>query len=407
MNLFLPPFPEPGLTQDYVDAVNAIFTTIANHTHEFPDGNRIESDSINWTTLNLEGNILNLGNVSFYDSNISLPNNDAIFVLKGDLYFNKSGVGQIQITKGPYVNATVIISGFSGNFQDYGVSLFFDSVINDYTFTSNLGSVGIRVNTMNASNIITSVLNITTFSITNAPNLPNNSGYAYFNSDGIFEYSDLTAIKLDHTTLANTLIFDNKVTNSQPPIGLPAYPPFFNLAGLGNGSQFIIYTSQPGVAPDIITKYSYSDIWFPLATPDNKQMFFGQFFQSGGLTPDPLITESVRVMTSTGNPIFTNVNLRFVYSLNRNTDTLWDTTRINHYQFHVLQTGITQLTILDGFDYLQGWNDFLIENSLTDGSGKIEKIVVASASFLDVPQNQFVDLYYFFNFLFDFGTRTI
>lgn len=402
-NLFLPPFPQTGLTTEYIDLINSIFATIASHTHKpeldtdgnivYPSGNVIESDSVDWNSdLNLDS-VQAMKSISFSNAGSITPQDNTLFVMDefSNLYFKKVGVAPIQITNRSFVNFSSTIAGIGGgNFAAYGVELIFDSPTNTYNFLYSNGLLNIFVRNLNVNTLQTSALSITNFTLTNAPNRTRMTGVLYYNDDNELIYSQ-KFISLDKTVLADTLIFDNALECGFPPIGFGTN--YNGIASFGNQISIIQYQNNSIIRTKLL--HTMDAVWCPIVTNDEKiagnvkALFYSEPASSIFNYANWQKLEVYGLITATE---------RWVINLSPSPTTpnnFMSHTRIAHYTFTLMsdsQFPPSDITTLK----LTGWNDCLIENTVT--GGLVEKYILIDL--VGTPVRQFSMK---FHYLYDMG----
>lgn len=397
-NLFLPPFPQVGYTQDYVDAINNIFTTFATHTHvpivvngnpTYPAGNQLENDSVNWTESLSVSSIINAFSISFtnpflVNPSAVIPDNSLFIQLPyNDLYFKKVGVvSPIQITNRNFVDASVLINGVRGSFQPYSVSLYFSNETNDYTFTwvqfsvkklLDIYSLNLTLNTLICQQSYT-----TNLTVPNAPNLTPLSGYAFLTNSGKLTYSQ---VPIYPNIIATSLLFDNLVTYYQPPV-LETYP---NIPSVITATNLVRYPNgENGNVNPIITPYYYQPyVWAPIYANDEKvagfikATFYVEPF-SQKTVPAWQNTESMTLATSTE---------RWVW-------TLVPETLVSHYTFNLYQGNANSFPPLP----VTNWNDCLWQNeAFNESQGGETFLLVDIGGAAAIPFG--FKFHYFYNLL--------
>lgn len=376
-NLFLPPFPEEGLTQDYIDSINNIFAVFAGHNHT-TSGNRIQSDAINWDTSVNASDVQDTYAVSFVTS-ASSGSDSSLYSYNqySDLYFKKAGVATpIQLTNKLFVNYTSVAVGITGPTSPYSVELAYSSVSNSYTFSYINGLLNIFAFTLSAGEISTPFITANSLSLVSAPNIAPLNGYLYYNEDGALIYS-ANPIRTNGSTVANAYIFDNLTTYYTPPEG-------FGATYTNPSTNFITLLRYLNISGGTISKnYFVNDVsWFPIVANDElvsgnvKQAFYCEPFTT---SPNAFNAQEIYHLSDTSE--------RWVWSLT-NQQSYSLSTRIMHYTF-ALNSGSTVLTY---------WNDCLLEN--TTQSGTIEKFILMD---LQGTPSAIFGFGMKFNFIYDTG----
>ncbi len=388
-NLFLPPFPEVGLSLDYVETINAIFTAIANHTHVENFGNTIESDSITWDQFSLFGELNDCKSIVFNNTSTTVVN--SLYAFQGDLYFYKTGGIAIKITNRPFVNAGTILNGISGDFQEFGINLFYSDPPKSFTFSSDQGLLNLLVFDCDVTQLITTSVNTNTFECLKAPNVPPDNGYAYFNANGTFLYSPLSVIKLDNTTVSPFLIYDNLVTfDFQPFPRAQVYPSIPN--GLFSSNRVDYFNGGNGV----FSSPTYYDlVWFPIVSNGNSQMFFGQYLKLTLPTDGP---DQAFAKPASGNAVPAAWSQRTIFNVGA-------PYTLNHYQIDVSQISYSYGGNMT--QYLRRWNDCAISNTYTipgQGPGR-ENFVIFDFYMDGFMSNQNIELNFQYSWLYDIEGR--
>jgi len=397
-NLFLPPFPEEGLTTDYISSINNIFTVISSHTHvpiivpqqypQYPSGNQIESDSVSWADTLSVISIQDCNSLSMikYDST---PQDNTLFVqdIYSNLYFKKTGFAAIKITNNLFVNFSTTIAGIQGPINFYKANINFDTGTNTYNFIYNAGLLSIYSFNINISSL-NSTGSIGTFklSLSDAPHITNSNGYAFIDHNNKFVYSP-HPIRLDRTTQAIGYVFNNQCDFLIPPLGFGSVYPT-----PASSTTFITLTIFTNTGSSSINNLFTIDspIWFPVITNDEtfggniKSCFYSEPFSS---LSSPGGTQILSLSTNTE---------RFVWNLTTSSN-YTKFTRIIHYNFNLFESiGATNETKLP----ITGWNDCLIEN--TTDAGVIEKYILC-----DVRGSTGINFGYKFHYLYDMGATAV
>lgn len=379
---FLPEFPQPGLTLDYITEINNLFTSASQHMHEPNKANIIQSDSIRWLSMNLSGEIVNLSSVTFNDTKGSTHPTYSVYFIGNDLYY-ESSTGSVQITRNGLVNASVSFAGVRGDLTTNKVDLFYSNEDSSWNFTSELGAIGIICDTATITNVICENITTTSLHLVKAP--PSSTiGYCYINDDGIFQYSDFKFIRIDKTTPADMLIFDNKITFNNPPVGY-TFPTRGSLTESG-----IITTYVNNNIIETQTKYAYLGQWFPALSHGTKQQFFYQLLAKSGISEN---ADEIFLWKATGGiPSIVSPNVRVVIS-----NLLNGPMELNHHQIHPVWGSDSPY---DTFNNITSFMDCSFQHNE-------QKFVIFDMKTQNLTSNVNYKLYFHFSALYDFGTVVV
>lgn len=153
MNMLIPLFGDPS--PDYANNITNDFTTLDAHDHSSGFGVQITPAGIN-INQDLPFNNFNATAARSYrmiDNGSPLstgPDQLCLYASGGDLYYNNSTGGQVQITAGGGLNAAAT-GGFGGDYVAAGAAANYDDTHKQYDFYQSGGSVFCDIQAANYS----------------------------------------------------------------------------------------------------------------------------------------------------------------------------------------------------------------------------------------------------------------